>query len=96
MDGSQGSSPGGAAFGKARGDDDRGSAVPLWVRKAGAAEGGYCAITRQVWVHSRAQWLPMDFLEDEARRDLELHGRVLPMDCEDFSAHAVGFYKRTD
>ena len=70
--------------------------MPLWVRKAGAAEGGYCAITRQAWVPSRAQWLPMDFLEDEARRDLKLHGRVLAMDCEEFSAHAVGFYKRAD
>ena len=65
-------------------------------RKAGEASSGYCTLTRQVWVHSRAQWLPMDFLEDEARRDLALHGRVLAMDCAEFGAHSVGFFKRAD
>ena len=70
--------------------------MPLWVRKAGAAEGGYCNLTRRVWVPSRNQWLPMDFLESEARRDRELHGRVLPMDSDDFRAHSVGFYQRAD
>ena len=38
----------------------------------------------------------MDFLEDEVRQDLELHGRVLSMDCEDFGAHLVGFFKCAD
>ena len=38
----------------------------------------------------------MDFLEDEARRDLALHGRVLAMDCEEFGAHSVGFFKCAD
>ena len=77
MERSQGSSPQGAAFGRAEGTIDGGSAAPLWAQKTGEASSGYCALTRQAWVHSRAQWLPMEFFEDEARRDLALHGRVL-------------------
>ena len=96
MDGSQGSNPRSAAFGQAEGTIDGGSAAPLWARKASEASSGYCALTRQVWVHSRAQWLPMEFLEDEARRDLALHGRVLTMDSAEFGAHSVGFFKRAD
>ena len=96
MDRSQESSTQGAAFGRAEGTIDGGSAVPLWARKAGEASSGYCALTRQVWVHSRAQWLPMEFLEDEVRRDLALHGRVLTMDSDEFGAHSVGFFKRAD
>ena len=38
----------------------------------------------------------MAFLEEEARRDLEMHGRVLSMDTADFGAHSVGFFKRAD
>ena len=38
----------------------------------------------------------MDLIESEAWLDVELHGRVMPMDCEDFHAHSVGFFKRTD
>ena len=38
----------------------------------------------------------MEFLNSEARRDKDLHGRVVPMDSEDFRAHSVGFYKRAD
>ena len=35
----------------------------------------------------------MDSLEDEARRDLVLHRQVLAIDCEEFGAHSVGFFK---
>ena len=90
------SSTHGAAFGRALGEDDGGSSAPLWARKAGSASSGHCNLTKQVWVHSRAQWLPMAFLEEEARRDVELHGRVLPMDAADFGAHSVGFFQRAD
>ena len=41
-------------------------------------------------------WLPMEFIEQEAWRDLELHGRIVPMDSDEFGAHFVGFYKRGD
>ena len=90
------SSTHGAAFGRALGEDDGGSSAPLWARKAGSASSGHCNLTKQVWVHSRAQWIPMAFLEEEARRDLEMHGRVLSMDAADFGAHSVGFFKRAD
>ena len=38
----------------------------------------------------------MEFLNSEARRDKDLHGRVVPMDSEDFHAHFVGFCKWAD
>ena len=96
MDGSQGSSTRSATFSRAEGTIDGGSATPLWAHKAGEVSSGYCTLTRQVWVHSHAQWLPIDFLEDEARRDLALHERVLAMDFEKFGAQSVGFFKRAN
>ena len=92
----QGSSTRGAAFGWAEGTNDGGSTAPLWAQKVDEASSGHCNLMRQVWVHSRAQWLPMGFLEDEARWDLVLHGRVLLMDYEDFGAYSVGFLKHAD
>ena len=68
--------------------------MPLWPRKVGDIERGLCDAMRQVWVHSRALWLPMEFIEQEARRDLELHGRIVQMDSDEFGAHSVGFYRR--
>ena len=38
----------------------------------------------------------MESIEQEAWRDLELHGRIVQMDSDEFSAHSVGFYKRAD
>ena len=38
----------------------------------------------------------MEFIEQEARRDLELHGRIVQMDSDEFGAHSVGFYRRAD
>ena len=38
----------------------------------------------------------MDFLASEARRDQDLHGRVVPMDSDDFCAHSMGFFQRAD
>lgn len=46
--------------------------------KVGVVESGIYNNKQQVWVHSRALWLLMDFLEQEARRDLELHKGVMP------------------
>ena len=96
MDRSQGGSPHGAACSQTQGMVDGGSSAPLWPRKVGDIERGLCEVTRQVWVHSRALWLPMEFIEQEARRDLELHGRIVQMDSDEFGAHSVGFYKRAD
>ena len=96
MERSQNGSPLGAACSQTQGDVDGGSSAPLWPRKVGDIERGLCEVTRQVWVHSRALWLPMEFIELEARRDLELHGRIVPMDSDEFGAHSVGFYKRGD
>ena len=96
MERSQNGSPLGAACSQTQGDVDGGSSAPLWPRKVGDIERGLCEVTRQVWVHSRALWLPMEFIEQEARRDLELHGRIVPMDSDEFGAHSVGFYKRGD
>ena len=70
--------------------------MPLWPRKVGDIERGLCEVTRQVWVHSRALWLLMKFIEQEARRDLELHGRIVPMDSDEFGAHSMGLYRRAD
>ena len=92
----QGSSTNGAAFGDARGEDVGASTAPLWDQKTGSAASGFCNLKKMVWVHSCARWLPMEFLNSEARRDKDLHGRVVPMDSEDFRAHSVGFYKRAD
>ena len=96
MEATQGSSTHGAAFGRACGEDDGGSVVPLWAQKVGEASSGFCNLKRQAWVHSCARWLPMDFLASEARRDVELHGHVVSMDSEEFRAHSLGFYKRAD
>ena len=38
----------------------------------------------------------MEFLNSEVRRNKDLHGRVVPMDSEDFRTHSVGFYKLAD
>ena len=89
----QGSGTRGAVFGWARGEDEGGFAVPMWVRKVHGASSGYCNIAQQVWVDSRAQWLPMDFIENETQRDMELHRRVVLMDCEGFRTHSASFYK---
>ena len=60
----------------------------------GNIERGLYDVTRQVWVHSRTLWLPMEFIEQEARRDLELHMRIVQMDSDEFGAHSMGFYRR--
>ena len=96
MDRSQGGSPHGAACSQTQGDVDGGSSAPLWLRKVGDIERGLCDATWQVWVHSRTLWLPMEFIEQEAQRDLELHGRIVQMDSDEFGAHSVGFYRRAD
>ena len=96
MERSQCGSPHGAACSRTLGDGDGGSSAPLWTRKVGDIERGLCNETRQVWVHSRALWLPMEFIDQEARRDLELHGRIVRMDSDEFGAHSVGFYSRAD
>ena len=96
MGSTQGSSTNGAAFGDTRGEDAGTSTAPLWDQKTGSAASGFCNLKRMMWLHSCARWLPMDFLDSEAQRDQDLHGRVVPMDAEDFCAHSVGFYKRAD
>ena len=92
----QGSRTNGAALGAARGEHVGASSAPLWDQKTGSAASGYCNLTRMVWVHSCTRWLPMDFLASEARRDQDLHGRVVPMDSDDFRAHSMGFFQRAD
>ena len=84
MEPSQGSSTHGAAFGRAWGEEDRGSVAPLWAQKVGEVSSGFYNIQQQAWVHSCTRWLPMDFLESEARRDVELHGQIVLMDSEEF------------
>ena len=96
METTQGSSTHGAAFGRARGENDVGSVAPLWVQKVGEASSGFCNIRRQAWVHSCARWLPMDFLASEARRDVELHGHMVSINSAEFRTHSVGFYKHAD
>ena len=88
----QGSRTNGAALGAARGEHVGASSAPLWDQKTGRAASGHCTLTRMVWLHSCNRWLPMDFLASEARRDQDLHGRVVPMDSEDFGAHSMGFF----
>lgn len=66
------------------GKDEQGSIEPLWERKVGGASIGYGNITRRFWVHSHIHWLPTDFLEQKARWDLELCGKIVPMGSEEF------------
>ena len=84
METTQGSSTHGAAFGRARGEDDGGSVAPLWVQKVGEASSGFCNIRRQAWVHSCAHWLPMDFLASEVWWDVDFHEHIVLMDSEEF------------
>ena len=96
MERSQGSSLHVAACSQTQGDVDGGSSMPLWTHKVGDTGRGLCNVTQEVRVYSRALWLLMDFLEQEAQWDLELHGCIMPMDSDELCAHLVGFYKRVD
>ena len=64
-------------FGGACGEDKGVSAAPLWAHKVGDALSRYCNVMRRVGERSYVQWIPMNFLKDEALRNLELIGKLV-------------------
>ena len=77
------------------GDDggtDGDESYELWTKKAGR-KTGFDFRTRNA-IFGDGKEIPVEFLEEEARRDKTVYGKVIPMDSVDFETVQESFYKR--
>ena len=72
------------------GDND----CALWAKKAGRGTG--FDFTQNCAFLGDGPPIPVEFLEDEARRDQAVYGRVIPLDSVDFVTVQESFYRRLE
>ena len=63
----------------------------LWAKKAGQGTG--FDFTQNCTFLGDGPPIPVEFLEDEARRDQAVYGRVIPLDSVDFITVQESFYR---
>ena len=75
--------------------DDRGTdgdeSYELWTKKAGRKAGFDFRTSNAIFGDGKE--IPVEFLEEEARRDKAVYGKVIPMDSVDFTTVQESFYK---